>query len=155
MEAVVIQTAVRFPLLLSLLALGDGGTGHAPIVPVTATDYALQAPDTVRAGRLELAFENRGRVAHEVAVGLLRPGAGNREMIAAGQAGLRLRDAPEHYLAGAPFGVLFAWPGRTSPAHLTIEARRGQRYALFCTFRDSVKAPEHAAMGMVHVLEVR
>jgi hypothetical protein len=66
-----------------------------------------------------------------------------------------LRDASEHYLAGAPFGVLFAWPGQTSPARLTLEARRGQRYALFGTFRDSVKSPEHAAMGMVSVLEVR
>ena len=153
-----IQPPIRISLLLSLLALGglgDRGMGRAQVVPVTATDYALQAPDTVRAGRLELAFENRGRVAHEVAVGLLRPGAGNREMIAAGQAGLRLRDAPEHYLAGAPFGVLFAWPGQVSPAQLTIEARRGQRYAMFCTFRDTLKAPEHAAMGMVHVLEVR
>ena len=148
---------MRLSLLLPVVALGigEGGTSASPVVHVTAMDYALQAPDSVPAGRLQLAFDNRGRVAHEVVIGLLQPGAGNREMVAAGQQGLRLHDAPEHYLAGAPFGALFAWPGQASPAHLTLEAHRGQRYALFCVFRDSLSAPEHAAMGMVRVLEIR
>jgi hypothetical protein len=130
----------------------DGGSRAPRGVHITATEYALQAPDSVPAGILQLAFDNRGRVPHEVVIGLLRSGAGSREMVAAGQEGVRLRDTPAHYLDGAPFGVLFAWPGQTSPAHLTLDAQRGQRYALFCTFRDSLGAPEHAAMGMVRVL---
>ena len=149
---------MRVSLLLSMFALGLGAGGGTPVprvVQVIATDYALQAPDSVPAGIIQLAFENRGRVPHEVGVGLLRPGAGIREMLQAGQQGLRLRDAPEHYLDGAPFGLLFAWPAKTSPARLTVELRQGQRYALLCTFRDSATAPEHAALGMVRILHVQ
>jgi hypothetical protein len=148
---------MRISLRLSTLVLGLAlgcGTPDPQVVRVIATDYALQAPDSVPAGIAQLAFENRGRVPHEVVVGLLRPGAGIPEMMEAGRHGLRLHDAPEHYLAGAPFGALFAWPGETSPARLTVELLRGQRYALLCTFRDSVGAPQHVALGMVRILSV-
>jgi len=141
------------PLLVLSLSASHGADSRT--VQVIAVDYALQAPDALPAGSLRLAFANHGRVAHEVVVGLLRPEAGKREMVAAGQQGLRLHDAPEHYLQGAPIGALFAWPGQASPGYLVVEARRGQRYALFCMFRDSLIAPEHAGMGMVRVLSIR
>ncbi len=138
-------------LALALVGCRSG----SQVVPVVATDYALQAPDSVRSGAVQFAFENRGRVPHELAVGLLRPGAGMPEMLTAAQQGLRLRDAPGQYLEGAPFGVVFAWPGKTSPARLRVELQRGQRYALLCTLRDSATMPEHAALGMVRVLDVK
>jgi hypothetical protein len=94
-------------------------------------------------------------VAHEVVIGLLRPTAGNREMMSASRKGLRLHDAPEHYLDGAPIGALYAWPGRSSPASLTLPVHAGQRYALFCRFSDSIGAPPHASMGMVRTLVIR
>jgi hypothetical protein len=147
---------MRHLLLLPALVLGGSALAVKPHdVQVTAVDYAMQAPDTVRAGTLRFTFANRGRVAHEVVIGLLRPTAGNREMITASQEGLRLHDAPEHYLDGAPIGALYAWPGGSSPASLTLPAQAGQRYALFCRFSDSVGAPPHASMGMVRTLIIR
>lgn len=141
---------------VSILSYALLGCNPGPrIIHIIATDYALQAPDSVSAGAVQFAFENRGHVPHEVAVGLLRSGAGTPEMLMAARQGLRLRDGPEHYLEGAPFGVVFAWPGRLSPAQLSVGLRRGQRYALLCTFRDSAAAPEHAALGMMRVLDVK
>jgi hypothetical protein len=143
------------PLALALgLAMIACAAPAARTMRVVATDYALQTADSAPAGRVELVFENRGRVPHEVVVGLFRSGATPEEMLAGAQAGLRVRDLPEHYLDGAPFGVLFAWPGKTSLARLDLDLESGKRYALLCTFRDSTAAPEHAALGMVRILYV-
>jgi hypothetical protein len=143
---------VRRALLLSTFCLACATPART--IHIVAKDYALQSPDSTLAGLTHFQFQNDGKVPHEVAIGRLRPDAGIQEMLAAAQRGLRLRDAPDHYLDGAPFGVLFAWPGGTSPAELTVVLERGQRYALLCTFRDSLAAPEHAALGMMRVLYV-
>jgi hypothetical protein len=143
------------PLAAFLLAHAFAGCPPRPhVVHVVANDYALQIPDTLAAGLVHFQFENGGLVPHELAIGRLRAGAGMREMMDAAQHGLRLRDAPEHYLDGAPFGVLFAWPGKTSLAQLTVTLESGQRYAVLCTLRDSLTAPEHAALGMMRIVQV-
>ena len=147
---------MRHLLLLQALLFGlSMSSGQTRDVEVTAVDYALQAPDTVPAGTVRFTFANRGRMAHEVVIGLLRPTAGNQELIRASQAGLRVHDAPEHYLDGAPIGALYAWPGKRSPASLRLQAHSGQRYGLFCRFSDSAGAAQHASMGMVRTLVIR
>jgi hypothetical protein len=131
-----------------------GCTTGPRVVRVVATDYALQAPDSVLAGIASFVIENRGKVPHEMVFGLLQPGKGLPEMVAAAREKVRLRELSERYLVGPPYGAIFAWPGATSPAQLTVDLRKGQRYALLCTFRDSTESPQHAALGMVRVLSV-
>src|SRR6202008_3216393 len=97
------------------------------------------------AGMARFTLENRGRVMHEVMLGLLQPGKGASDIAKAAQAGGRLRDLPAHYLDGPPFGAQFAWPGAVSRARVTVELEAGRDYALFCTLRDSTTAPQHAA----------
>jgi hypothetical protein len=131
-----------------------GCTGEHRIVRVVSSDYALQAPDSVPAGVTEFVVENRGRVPHEMVIGLLRTGMGSREMVAAARENVRLRVLSDRYLTGPPYGAIFAWPGATSAGRMTVDLRKGERYALLCTLRDSTEAPQHAALGMVRVLSV-
>lgn len=122
---------------------------------IIATDYALQAPDTMGAGTTEFALQNHGRMVHELVIGLLRPGAGVRQMVEAAQHNARLRDLGDYYLDGPPFGAVLTWPGATSPGRLTVDLRSGRDYALLCQLRDSAQAPQHSALGMVRVVHVR
>lgn len=124
-------------------------------IHVIATDYALLAPDSVRAGATEFALENQGRQVHELIIGLLRSGAGAREMIDGGLHNTPLRALGDHYLEGPPFGAVLTWPNATSPGRLVVDLRSGRDYALLCQLRDSAPAPQHTALGMVHVLHVR
>ena len=124
-------------------------------VPVVARDYSFEAPDTVAAGLTTFTFENQGTRQHEMLIGLLRPGVTPTVILEAAQHGTTLRLIPEVYLDGAMAGALFAWPGTTSPARLTLDLVRGRSYILLCTFRDSTVAPQHAALGMFHILQVK
>lgn len=126
-----------------------------PIVPVVASDYAFAAPDTVAAGLTAFTLENRGAQQHEMFIGLLRPGVAASQIVEAAHRGTGFRLLPAVYLDGAMPGALFAWPGTTSPGRLTLELVRGRSYILLCTFRDSSAAPQHAALGMFHLLQVR
>jgi hypothetical protein len=140
-------------MMLGMVILSCGGRSHD--IRVVASDYALHAPDSVASGLAHFTLENRGRVVHELVVGLLQRGKGAREIVEAAQANARLRDLPAQYLEGPPFAAQFAWPGATSPATVTVELQAGREYALICTLRDTMTAPQHAALGMLRVLRVR
>lgn len=149
---------MRALLKLAAMTLGTAvlGCGERPEeIRVIASDYALLAPDSIRPGLARFTLENRGRVVHELVLGLLQPGKGAREIVQAAQANVRLRELSAHYLEGPPFGAQFAWPGATSPARVTVELLAGREYALICTLRDTMTTPQHAALGMLRVLRVR
>jgi hypothetical protein len=139
----------------AVLIAGCSAPAAPPIVPVVATDYAFTAPDTAAAGLTAFTLENRGAQQHEMHIGLLRPGVAPTQIVEAAQRGMNFRLLPEVYLEGAMRGALFAWPGTTSAARLTLELVRGRSYILLCTFRDSTTAPQHAALGMFHILQVK
>jgi len=147
--------ALRVALNVVFGGLLSGCHSPSRTVRVIATDYALQAPDTVGPGTTEFVLQNRGRVVHELIIGLLRPGAGLAEMVAAGQHNARFRDLGSYYLDGPPFGAVMAWPGVTSPSRLVTDLQAGHDYALLCQLRDTTTSPQHTMLGMVHVLHVR
>lgn len=124
-------------------------------IRVIAQDYALEAPDSARAGSTAFEFENHGAKDHELFVGLLRPGVQTADIVAAHQKGLGFRQLQNAYLDGAAGGMLFALPGTRSAATLVVPLAAGRSYILLCQLRDSVGAPQHAALGMFHVLRVR
>ena len=151
---------MRLPPVLSRVCTAIGLAAcvawAAPLtIPIVARDYSFDAPDTVAAGLATFTFENRGTRQHEVLIGLLRPGVTPSVILEAAQHGTTLRQVPEVYLDGAMSGALFAWPGTTSPARLTLDLLRGRSYLLLCTFRDSTATPQHAALGMFHILQVK
>ncbi|MDQ2664801.1 MAG: hypothetical protein M3Z05_02220 [Gemmatimonadota bacterium] len=135
-----------------------GGAQVAPrtqVVRIVGTDYAFVAPDTVRAGPSAFQFENHGTKHHEIAVVLARPGTTVAQIVAAAGAGLPAPRLAEAYGDGPPLGVLFVAPGGTSRAALVSSLERGRVYVIVCTLRDSPTMPEHAVLGMFHVIHVR
>jgi uncharacterized cupredoxin-like copper-binding protein len=118
-------------------------------VTVVGTDYAFQAPATLRPGRTLFVFENRGRVDHEMILARLKPGVTLQQALEMQRSG---GDPKEVMDAGA--GVLFADPGEISPGTLLVDLAPGRTYALLCFFRDAEQAPPHAAMGMVASFQV-
>lgn len=124
-------------------------------VRVVARDYALQGPDTLRAGRVEFELQNEGSRVHELIVALVRPGTTVSDIAAAHQRGLTLRQLPTAYLDGIAGGALFASPGASSPATLTVSLLSGREYVLLCQLRDTVGASSHAMLGMFHLVHVK
>ena len=129
--------------------------GQSAAVRVIARDYALTAPDSVRAGSVRFEFENQGTRDHELLIGLLRPGTTAADIIAAHQRGVGFRQLPTAYLENAVSGMLFAAPGTRSPATLIVPLISGRAYVLLCQLRDSIGAPSHAVLGMFHLIHAR
>ncbi len=118
---------------------------------VIGTDYALLAPDTVPAGPTVLSFENRGRVPHEMALARIRDDVPNAAFADSLLKGIRMVG-----LRATGSGVLFAAPGtRNDVVRVRAVFKRGERYALWCQFRDSSSAPKHTSLGMFKLLTVR
>jgi hypothetical protein len=113
-------------------------------VTVIGTDYRFQMPATMPAGRTLLAFENRGRVDHEMIISRLKPGITLQQALEAQRRGA---DAAEFTDEGA--GVLFADAMRASAGKLLVDLAPGRSYVVICMFRDGQQAPAHAEMGMV------
>ncbi|MGH7628444.1 MAG: hypothetical protein ACREOF_03485 [Gemmatimonadales bacterium] len=64
----------RIAALVTLLTVSPSCRPPIRTVTVAGTDNAFQAPDTVSGGRTAISFQNRGRVPHELVMGLLKPG---------------------------------------------------------------------------------
>ncbi len=122
---------------------------------VVARDYAFESPDTLPAGEVSFEFENRGAHDHELIVGRLRPGVTAGEIVSAHQRGVPLRQLQGAYLAESAPGALLAQPGARAGARLVVPLARGQVYVLLCQLRDSPGLPQHAALGMFRLLQVR
>lgn len=134
---------------------GAQATPRPQAIRIVGTDYAFAAPDTVRAGPSAFQFANHGAKQHEIAVVLARPGTTAAQIVAAAKAGLPAPRLAEAYGDGPPLGALFVAPGKTSRAALVSSLEHGSVYVIVCTLRDSPAMPEHAVLGMFHVIHVR
>jgi len=136
--------------LLSALALGAAcAGGERRVVPIVATDYAFRAVDTLGAGPVAFTLDNQGRVALEVVIGPLRPGATPaqvRDLLATGAEADSLQDG---------VAVLLASPGQRAFGQLAAELLPGRTHALICYFRDGDTLPAHSRLGMVAFLHAR
>jgi len=143
------------PCLITAILVVSACTAAPPAtVHVIANDYAFTTPEEVRAGPVTFTLENRGAKLHELFIGLLRPGTTVAQITDAHQKGIGFRQLPDVYLDGEPGVALMAWPGKTSPARVTLDLARGRSYILFCQLRDSIGSPQHAALGMFRLLRV-
>ena len=149
---------LAFAVTLAATLVGAAPSAPQPptvVVRVVARDYALEAPDTVRAGDVAFELENRGAQYHELLVGLLRPGATADDIVTAHKRGLTLRQLSQAYLGEDVSGALLAAPSARAPAHLVVPLQRGREYVLLCQLRDSAGKPPHAVLGMFRILYAR
>lgn len=140
-------------LLRSGFALGVVGTvmlGCAPAshpdpreVVVPATDYAYQLPSDLGSGPTLLRLDNRGKVAHEMALAQLKAGVTADSVIASMAAG-----GDPASLTDGIVGILIASPGTTSLGQLKVDLAPGRTYMMICQFKDADSLPPHVAMGM-------
>lgn len=137
---------VTVPAVLAMVACGASDVHD---VTVVGTDYAFEVPSTMPAGPTAFAFENRGKVDHEVIFALLREGHDVEEVLKAIEEGL---DPGEMVEGGA--SILIAGPAETSVGKVLLDLQPGRTYALICTFRDGEGAPPHTALGMFGSFEV-
>ena len=146
-------------IVAMLLSWSDVASAQAKsrqqAVRVVGTDYAFAAPDTVAAGPTAFHFENRGAKQHEIAVVLAHAGTTAAQIVAAAKGGLPAPKLAEAYGDGPPLGALFVAPGHASQAALVSSLIRGRDYVIVCTLRDNPSMPEHAELGMFHVIHVR
>jgi hypothetical protein len=141
-----INLASAASLLIAMVVGGIRGSATpeaaTPEITVTATDYAFLALPAIRPGRTIFAFVNKGKLDHEVAIGRLKATA-----------------TPEDYVKAAPgaerralldefVGVLIAGPGKSGGGKLLVDLAKGERYLVWCAFRDKPDAPQHLALGM-------
>jgi plastocyanin len=135
-------------------SVGDGGEPQA--VTIVAVDYAYKdAPLELEGGVIDLRFENRGTVGHEVALA----GIGDSSVDGfvkdlGGGTGLEGKPFPDYLdqVAVPPF--VSAEGGDSAEATFTLSEGR---YALFCSISDVAKGDEkapHYRLGMIRELTV-
>ena len=118
-------------------------------VTVVGLDYAYQGPATIPAGLTAFAFENQGKVRHEVVIARLRAGATLDSLIHSEPGPTRLR------LVENIVGILIAEPGARPLGRLLVDLAPGQTYVLYCNFQDASDKPRHMAIGMVASIQVK
>lgn len=112
-------------------------------VTVVGIDYAFDAPDTLPPGATAIAFENRGKVPHEMILVRLKEGITLEKLME----GVGRGGDPREFTEGGA-GILIAAPGETTAGRLLVDLLPGWRYALVCNFQDEPDAPPHIALGM-------
>jgi uncharacterized cupredoxin-like copper-binding protein len=110
---------------------------------VIGRDYTFTYPATLSPGRHALAFENQGKVPHEMILIRLKQGITTDSLLKVaktnGDTEVLIDDAP---------GLLTAQPGKSSAGRLEVDLLPGREYTLACFFSDSTNAPPHVALGM-------
>ena len=140
----------RVLCLLAMQAVIGCSSQTVPVIDITGTNYAFQAPTTVAPGPSRLRFTNAGTVPHEVQVFVLKPG------IAAdsGRTLLNTMERVPDSLSDSSGAVLIAAPHATAPEEVYVDLQPGRAYALVCQFRDNPTAKRHDRLGMFAVLQV-
>jgi hypothetical protein len=139
-----------FAVLVFVVAPALGAQSPAQVA-ILGDDYAfLHPPTTLPSGETLFAFENRGKVRHEMSLALLKPGVtADDAMRAVMDPGARRRD-----LYDKSIGVLLAFPGDTAGGRLLVRLIPGRTYVILCTLRDKPDAPQHIALGMAAAFSV-
>ncbi len=119
------------------------GQAPPPSDKVIGRDYAFAYPATLSPGRHTLAFENQGKVRHEMILIRLRKGVTTDSLLKVG----KNNGDTDKLIDDAP-GLLTAQPGKSSAGRLEVDLLPGREYTLACFFSDSTNAPPHIALGM-------
>ncbi len=128
---------------LGLIACQPASRSSVREVVIPATDYAYQLPADVAAGPVLLRLENRGKVAHEMALGQLKSGMTSDSVMARLATGGDPTDMTDGVV-----GILIAGPGSTSLGAISADLIPGRTYMMICQFKDADSLPPHIAMGM-------
>lgn len=138
-----------------VMALGctppANGADAIPEVHVQGADYAfVGVPETLSAGRTAFAYQNIGKVRHEMGIERLVAGRTMADVMAPDATKL-----PDDSVYAGTAGILITRPGETAPGMVLVDLQPGATYLLWCDFRDSLGAKRHSEMGMLKAFTVR
>jgi len=121
-------------------------TPGAPMVEITATDFAFQGPSQLEAGPAAITFVNAGQEEHHAIFLRLNDGVSAEQLTAA------LPEGPAAVLRLTTIhgGAQTAPPGTSQ--HATLDLSAGH-YVFLCFVQGEDGVP-HAAKGMMHALDV-
>ncbi len=125
-------------------ARSDADPAAPPVVTLTTTEYAFEAPDTIPAGWTTLLVRNRGEELHYAHIVRLEPGRTVQDFIDAYAEAIRTSGPRPNWMTrfGGPGGVA---PGDSSSATQYLEPGR---YVWICPIEDS-KGNPHFSKGEV------
>jgi hypothetical protein len=129
------------PLLLLLLA---AGAPKPQLIRITATDYAFQVPEHIKAGETIFTFENHGAVRHEMSLVML-----NEHMPADSAIRGMLAGSPRRNFADGQGALVISAPNEAPGPGIWLNLEAGRTYLVVCTLRDTPQSPPHATMGMI------
>lgn len=131
------------------LATAQGAQGIRQI-DVVANDYSFQPlPEKIAAGPTVFAFDNQGKVQHEMSIARLKPGVALVEVLKAFKEG-----APRRDFFARSVGILVAGPGKSPDGRLLVDLVPGATYFVFCNLKDNPDAPGHIMLGMYTAFHV-
>lgn len=151
-----VRVAVTYVAWVALALSVETAPTHqsAMTIAVRGVDFALETPDSIRAGTHSWKFRNDGQARHELIVARLQPGMDTKAVIDSLHArGLRAFFSNESLAIAA--GALFAAPGREADAEIVTHDRSGDVLLVFCQLRDAPDKPKHDELGMFKVIRVR
>jgi hypothetical protein len=125
------------------------GQGQSHGDAIVATDYAFTYPRTVAPHHYSFAFQNNGKVRHELNMALLKSGATLQQVLAIEKAG-----GNSDSLFEAGVGVLQAQPGKAPLGRLEVDMLPGREYMIVCFFANDDKSPPHFKLGMYGSIRV-
>ena len=124
-------------------------------IEVRAVDFALDIPDSLRAGTHRWSLTNDGSVRHEFVIVRLPASLEAQAAVDTLHArGLRAF-WPGSSALGFASSVLLASPHQKSDAEIVTRDKRGDRLLVFCQVRDAEGKPKHDEMGMFKVIRIR
>lgn len=130
-----------------LLSWGDQARAQRVAdVSVIGLDYAFRAPDALRGGPTAFAFENHGKMRHEVIIYRLRAGVSVDSVVHV--------DRSTRRALTELVGILVAEPGEKPLGRILVDMSPGRTYLLVCSLQDAPDKPPHMTLGMVHPLRV-
>jgi len=133
----------RTALLCLATAACSQARPHTAEVVITGSDYVFHLPGRIAHGPTRIRLQNTGKVPHELALGLLRPGITADSVLALAAAG-----GDPGALTDGVVGILIAEPGASSLGSLEVDLAQGRTYMAICQFQDADSLPPHIAMGM-------
>jgi hypothetical protein len=139
---------------MSSVIVPAGGAVSATSVPVDTiigNDYAFtRYPKTLAPGRHRFAFVNSGKIRHEVAFGLLKPGVSMKQLTDA-----LLGGTDPGGLVETSFGLLHTLGTSRPRGMLELDLLPGREYVLICQFSDGPAQKPHFMLGMIGSITVR
>ena len=139
----------HFAICLSLTLMACQMQAEIPELVIGGLDYSFDIPAEIPAGPVQISFENRGQVPHEVILVELRPGTTMPDLIQVAESGGDPQELIERF-----GGILIADPGETPWGRLYVELVEGRTYGLVCNFTDAEGDPPHIALGMIRTFTV-